>query len=127
MTYLEKENLILNKLCETNYALFDNDKNDALKYITTQLLTITDYRNTSIKTNISSSLRNNSDTKSDKNVSDTNYNAFQKAIYSIESLNKICQKLGIELFMDIDTNDTSAVEKAINDFTTELFSKGINK
>lgn len=126
MTYAEKQDAILKRLGETNYEVFDNDKKEAMDFVSYGLTTIADYATVAAKTSIIISLskeRNNADTAK-KAIEDKN-RAYKQAVANINMLNKICKDLGIELFMDINTKNETEILDAINDYITEMYKKGI--
>ncbi len=127
MTYAEKQEKLLQRLDETNYEVFDNDKKEAMDFIGYSLLTIAEYATVAAKTSINLSInKERNDTDAETKALETKNRAYKQAVANINMLNKISKNLGLEPFMDINTNNEADVINAINDYTIELYKKGIS-
>lgn len=116
MSYLEKERLILDRLRETDYAIFGGSKDDALSFVANSLLSIIEYQNTVVRTNILETTHNNDDTKKDRE------RALKQATDGIDSLNILCRELGLKPFMSTTLINMRGFRTTISDYTSELFA-----
>lgn len=116
MNYLEKERLILDKLRETDYAIFGGSKDDALSFVSNSLLAIIEYQNTIVRTNIIKA------TYDDGNAKKDNERAFKQATDGIDALNILCRELGLKPFMSTTLINMRGFRTTISDYTSELFA-----
>ena len=123
MNFVEKQNLILQKLQDTNYEAFAGNSDQATMFITSSLLSILDYSNAAIETNMVNAVKNEND---DDAIKDNEKLLIQASHY-INMLNMLCERLGIEKFMNIDIHNKQSVIDEIKKYTTELYNLGINK
>lgn len=130
MTFLEKQNAIIQKLHDTNYELFDGDKDEALDTLETELTAFPEYANVVIREQIMVPIwRERCEPEEFRenvqNMDTRRRDAHDNAITSVNVLNRISSKLGLEPFADIDTNDRHAVAEMVGQYTNELYNNGI--
>lgn len=130
MTYLEKEQRLIQRLNETNYEQFD-DKNDALTFLEQQLTAFSDYANVIIREQVMMPIwkaKYDGQELRDQiqNIDTTRRRMHDGAIASVNILNRLSNNLGLEPFVDIDTNDRHEVAKFIGEFIGETYNIGIN-
>lgn len=127
MSYIEKEYAILERLKETNYQIFECDKNKAMDFLEEQFGNLVTYLTFVVESRIvlSTAIAKTEGDNSQENKNSENQSIHDNATNSIRNLNDICEKLGLELFADIDTNDHLAVSAFIGEYLDELYRKGI--
>lgn len=121
MDYLEKENLILKRLRETDYALFGGSKEDALAFVANNLLTISDYQNIAVRSNILKTTHGEYTDFFDE-ANRAREDAFEAAAKSVDELNELCHELGLKPFMSTNIINIIGFKATISDYTAELFS-----
>lgn len=132
MTFLEKENQLIQKLKETNYDMFDGDSDAALDFVGDKLEKFPNYANIVIRQQIMLPIwkvRYEGEEFRDK-VKDIDVSrryAHESAISSVTILNRFSKKLGLEPFADIDTTDRYAVADFIGQYIGEVYNQGIGK
>lgn len=129
MTFLEKQNNLIQKLHDTNYELFDGDKDEALDTIESELTTFPEYANIVIREQIMMPIwRERCDPEefreNVKNIDTRRRDAHENAITGVNVLNRLSAKLGLEPFADIDTTDRHAVANMVGKYTNELYNNG---
>lgn len=132
MTYIEKEKNLLQKLHETNYQMFDGDKQEALDFIADQLEKFPNYANIVIREQIMTpiwyqkfegqELRDHI-----QNMDQQRRSTHETAISAVIILNRISTQLDLDKFADIDTTDRYKVADFIGEYTDELYNNGIGK
>lgn len=132
MTFLEKQNAIIQKLHNTNYELFDGDKDEALDTIETELTAFPEYANVVIREQIMMPIWRERCEPEEfrenvKNIDTRRRDAHDGAITAVNVLNRISAKLELEPFADIDTNDRHAVAEMVGKYTNELYNNGIGE
>lgn len=130
MTYLEKEQRLIQRLNETNYDQFD-DKNDALTFLEQQLTAFSDYANIVIKEQIMIPIwKRNLDIQDyqakTQDIETKRQTFHNDAISAVNILNRVSANLGLEPFSTVDTNDRHEVAKFIGEFISETYNIGIN-
>lgn len=130
MSYLEKEQNIIKKLQETNYEMFDGDKDEALDFVGSHLEKFPNYVNIVIREQIMTPiwkqrfdgeiLRNHI-----QDIDQQRKIAHDSAISSINILNRLSKNLGLEPFADIDTTDRHTVANFVGQYVNELYNNGI--
>lgn len=115
MGYLEKENLILERLRETEYAIFGGSKDDALSFMANSLLAISEYQNITIRGNILKTTHGADTTNKAKE------RAFKRAAESVDSLNVLCRELGLKPFMSTSRINALGFKTTVGEYTSELF------
>lgn len=127
---LDMEKALINKLNETNYELFEGDRNEALDFISDRIGAFVKYANVVIQQQIMQPVwakRYEGQEYRDKvKEHDTKRKiAHDYAISSIDVLNRISKGMGIGKFADVDTSDRHAVAAFIGNFMNEIYNKGI--
>lgn len=128
MGYLDKQDALLQKLHDTNYELFDGDKEEALSFVGDQLMTIPDYANVVIKEQImlpiwrqrceGAEYRENV-----QKIDAQRRNAHDRAINCMNILNRMNKGLGLEPFFDVDTTDRYAVADTVGKYVCEVYNE----
>lgn len=131
MTYLQKEEQIIKKLAETNYAAVEGNKKVAFDFISGSLSSFPDYAQTVIGQETQMRMLNvmySGEEFRDRTqtLDQTRRNAHNNAIGSINALNRFCKNLGLEPFADINTNDRHAVAEFVGDYVNEVYREGIS-
>lgn len=132
MTFLEKEQNLIKRLQETDYALFDNNKDECLTTIGNSLESFPNYANIVIKEQVMLPIwqfRLEGQEYRDKisGIDKDRKMAHDSAISNLSLLNNISDKLGLEPFAEVDTKDRYAVADFIGQYVNELYNKGIGK
>lgn len=129
-TIIEREKALLKKLHDTNYEFFDNDKEDALRFIEDKLSSFVKYSNIVIKEQIMTPIWRDRLEGQDYRDAITNIDRQRRithdsCIGSVNQLNRMSAALGLEPFADIDTSDRYQVAEFIGQFVNEVYNKGI--
>lgn len=132
MTYIEKEKAIIDKLKETDFALFDGDEEEAYDTVSQSLDSFTNYANSVIRQQtmlpIYYARYDGEDLRERVSNLDTRRRyAHDNAIGNLNMLNRISDKLGLEPFADIDTEDRYKVADFIGKFVSETYNNGIGQ
>lgn len=127
MNVIDKINQIFESLQNTDYAIFDGDKDIAHTLITENVLNIIECRNIIVKNALCSNIHEHIDESANRKNEQIVKYTIENAASSIDDLNKICKKLNIDAFADIDTKDLKTVSSYINDIAATLYNFGINK
>lgn len=132
MGLIDKQNELLRKLHDTNYELFDGDKDEALDFVSDQLTAFPDYANVVIREQVMMPIWQNTCEGSEfrenvQRIDAQRRNAHDCAISSIDILNRVNSQLGLEPFCDIDTNDRHAVADTVGKYVSELYGDGSGK
>lgn len=130
MGFLNKQNELLQKLHDTDYELFDGDKEEALSFVEEKLTAFPDYANIVIREQImlpiwqnrceGQELRENI-----QNIDAQRRNAHDCAINSMNILNRLNDNLGLDPFFNVDTTDRHAVADAVGKYVCEVYNDGI--
>lgn len=118
MTALEKQQAICDRLRETDYAAFDGDRETALREVINGFSSI-------IKYVIGTALAKEkmfveqAGMNTAENAEREEQAEYQKLTDSINMLNDLSKKLGLEPFADIDTSDPHAVRRFAGEYTME--------
>ncbi len=120
MTFADKQKRILDKLCETNYSSFDGNKEKALDFVETHMLTIFGFTPDMTRLYIRETVR-------DIDLTAAKNENISKAVISINALNDLCRDLGLEPFVDADTTNAEATSRLIGKMASQIFNAGINK
>lgn len=129
MGYLEKENAIIRKLQDTKYELFDGDRDDALQFLDQQLGHFPEYANAVITQQQQLPIiyaRYEGEDLRDRveSLDRRRRNIHECAISSVNVLNRLSSRLGLEPFADVDTSDRHAVANMVGDYIGELYRTG---
>ena len=131
MSYIDKEKAIIAKLKSTDFEMFDGDAEDAYESIGTALDSFTNYANTVIHQQHMLPIyyaRFEGQDLRDKIMSDDSRRkiAHDNAIAYVGFMNRLSDRLGLEPFADVDTNDRHEVARFIGDFVNETYNNGIS-
>lgn len=132
MNYIDKERNIIKKLKETNYAMFDGNKDEALDFIGEQLNAFPNYANTVINQQILTPIiyaREEGENLRDKiqDLDNKRRLAHESAINSVNILNRLSKNLGLEPFADIDTTDRYIVADFVGQYVSQIYQSGQGK
>ena len=132
MGLIDKQNELLRKLHDTNYELFDGDKDEALDFVNDQLMTFPDYANVVIREQVMIPIWNHTCEPEElrENVQSLDFtrrNTHECAISSINILNRVSNQLGLEPFSDVDTEDRYAVADMVGQYVSEMYGDGTGK
>ena len=130
MSFLKRQNRLLSALKDSDYALFDGDRDEALDTISSALESFPDYANIVIKEQIMLPIwrERYEGTEYREKVQEIDSNrrsCHDSAIASISMLNRISEMLHIEPFAAVDTNDRHAVADVVGRYVNELYNNGI--
>ncbi|MCM1497512.1 MAG: hypothetical protein NC124_03505 [Clostridium sp.] len=117
MTYIEKQNQILERLKETDYAIFNHRKNKALDTVAGHFLALAGYADAKTKALIQSMIKDSESAEGTEGQPDT----YADTVDSIRALNKIAEQLNLPPFADIDLQNQSQVERCIGGYAKELY------
>lgn len=132
MGYIDKQNELLQKLHDTDYDLFDGDKEEALSFVEEQLTALPDYANIVIKEQIMLPIwqqryEGEEYRENVQKIDMQRRNTHDCAINSMNILNRINSNLGLDPFFDVDTNDRHAVANAVGKYICEVYNDGIGE
>ena len=132
--YLEKEVAMIQEMERTNYANVGGEgkKDDVLSFMGMQFDNFISYANTVITQQVMTPIwkaRYDGEEFRSKisDIDRTRRMEHDAAIGGVNILNRMCEKLGLEPFADIDTNDRYAVADFIGTYVNEVYNKGIGK
>ncbi len=120
MTALEKQQALCDRLRETDYAPFNGDKETALREVFNGFSSIIEYviGTALAKEKMIVEQAAGRDT-SGESADPEEKAAYQKLTDSINMLNDLSKKLGLEPFADIDTSDPDSVRRFAGEYTME--------
>ena len=129
--YIEKINLLINTLVESDYALFDGDKDDALEFIEGLLTTFPDYCNIVVRMQALIpvwKIRCEADEFRTRftEIDTRRKHCHDACISAVDVLNRLFAQLSLGSFCDIDTSDRHVVANMVGDFVIELYRVGTN-
>lgn len=129
---IERETALLAKLKETNYKMFDGNRDEALDFVISGMESMVKYANIVIEEQIRLPIfRMHLDGQelrdATTNLDSRRRSIHEAAIASVSSLNRCCDRLGIARIADIDTTDRHAVADFIGQFVNETYNAGIGK
>ena len=132
MNYIEKEKTMIAKLKESNYELFDGDKTGALDFIGDKLDAFPKYANIVINQQITTPLIYNhyeGEELRDKiqDLDSKRHWAHERAIDSLNKLNRLSTNLGLEPFADVDTSDRYKVADFVGQYVSQVYDLGQGK
>lgn len=111
MAFSDKEERLLKRLKEVEESVLDDDRQSIMRSVGVHFENVFQYMQ------VLTSLRE----------IEGHQEKCERAVSSLESLNKLSEKLGIEPFADIDMNDQRAVSDFIFHTMMEDFWKGIGE
>lgn len=131
MSFLEKETKLLETIRQTNYEVWDGDKNEALDDLERLFKAFPEYANIVISIQQRTpmlSLRYDGEELREITMNlDTNRRiCHDAAIASISGLNRICEMHELPKYADINTNDRQEVARFVGKYVAELYDVGIN-
>jgi hypothetical protein len=123
---VERTQAIVDRLKETDYELFDNDKDEALDFVESRLEAFLKYADMVIREQIMrpvSKAAYEGQEYRDKvqDYDESRHCAHENAIAAIDALNRISERLGLEPFADVDTKDRYAVAAYIGQVVSEMY------
>ena len=129
MSYLKRENAILSKLKETDYAMFDGDADEAVEFLSSRFASFINYANIVIeqqyRTPLICARYEGEDLCYKIETMDAKRRIrHESAIASVNILNRLSGNLGLEPFADIDTKDRHKVADMVGDYIGELYRTG---
>ena len=129
MNYTEKIQKLCDRLEETNFALFDGDRKDALNTIETAVMSVPKYANIVIQEQIMTKLWRSMCEPEDYRANYQNIDMTRKIYHDstmaqMGMLNRFSKQLDLPPFMDVDTNDRYAVAEEIGAFISEVYYEG---
>lgn len=132
ITYIEKEKKIIQKLKNTNYELFDGDKDDALDFISDKLDAFPNYANIVINQQIVTPIiyeRYEGQEIRDRieDLDKKRRSAHEQAIDGLNILNKLSNNLGLEPFAKVDTSDRYKVADFVGEYVSQVYALGQGK
>ena len=130
MGYMDKQNELLLKLRETNYEVFDGDKDEALDFVGDSLTAFPNYANVVIREQIMTPIWRDRCEPEDfrenvERIDRQRRDAHDCAIDSINMLNRLNDRLGLEPMFDVDTTDRHAVAECVGKYVNEVYNDGI--
>lgn len=130
--FIDKEKQLLEKLRQTNYEMFDGNREEALDFVSQRLTAFPNYANVVIREQILTPIwRLNMEGQQLRDqimgMDQRRRSSHDNAIASLNGLNRMCKRLGIGRFADIDTSDRHAVADFVGDYVNELYNSGIGK
>jgi hypothetical protein len=130
--YIEHEKALIRKMQEDNFSMFDGDRDEALDYMSTNLSRFTDYANVIIREQYLMPLWSATLSTEDCNNNRMNIDRERRlkhdcAIDSVNALNRLSEKYGLQPFADIDTTHREEVADFCGAFVNQVYNKGIGK
>lgn len=128
--FIDKEKQLLEKLRQTNYEMFDRNKEEALDFVSQRLTAFPNYANVVIREQILTpiwrvNLGGQELRDQIMSMDQRRHSSHENAIASLNGLNRMCESLGMGRFADIDTDDRHAVADFVGDYVNELYNNGI--
>lgn len=132
MDFLQKQEGILKRLKETDYKLFDGDKEDAMDFLGERLEAFPKYANVVVREQIMLPIWRNRFEGQDlrdkiMDIDKSRKIAHDNAISSVNILNRTCRALDLPPFVDIDTSDRYAVADFVGEYVSQVYNHGIGK
>lgn len=129
MSYLEKEIEILQTLKSRNYDAFHGNKDRALDFVSKKIRSFPEYMDVVIRQQTMMPIWR---LKYDgpefrercQDIDNSRRLTHDNAIASINGLNRLCDKLGLEPFSTVDTKDRYAVADMIAGYVNEVYQAG---
>lgn len=119
MTALEKQQAICDKLRETDYAPFNGDKETALREVFNGFSSIIRYVIGTALAKEKMIAEQAAGVDTAENADREEQAAYRELTDSVNMLNDLSKKLGLEPFADIDTSDPAAVRRFAGEYTME--------
>lgn len=130
LDYLEKEQRIIQKLHDTNYALFDGDKDDAFDTLDSAFRAFPDYVNIVVQEQTMmpiwrARLEPEEFREHVTEIDRRRKNTHDVAIDSVNMMNRFSKALGLEPFAEVNTNDRHAVAEFVGQYVNQVYNHGI--
>lgn len=127
---MDKVGKIMQKMAETNYDMFEGDKDEAMEFLADKLEAFPRYANVVIRQQIMMPIwqqRFEGQEFRDKvqEIDATRRFAHESAISTCNILNRMSKSFGLEPFADIDTGDRHAVAEFVGKSVNEVYNDGI--
>ena len=119
MTALEKQQAICDRLKETDYAAFGGDKEAALREVFNGFSSIIKYVVGTALAKEKLIVEKATGADSVENADPEEQAAYRELTDSINRLNELSKKLGLEPFADIDMADPDSVRRFAGEYTME--------
>ncbi|MDE7229403.1 MAG: hypothetical protein K2N56_02880 [Oscillospiraceae bacterium] len=119
MTALEKQQAICDRLKETDYAAFGGDKETALKEVFNGFSSIIRYVVGTALAKEKMIVEKAAGVDAAENADREEQAAYRELTDSINMLNDLSKKLGLEPFADIDASDPDSVRRFAGEYTME--------
>lgn len=121
---------IIDELNATDYELFDGSKDDAMDFLSRQLIAFPKYANIVIKEQIMTPIWRNRCEGQDlrdriQDMDSKRRICHENAISATNILNRLSKNLNLPAFADIDTADRHAVAEFVGGFVNEMYNNGI--
>lgn len=131
MKAVDKIQKIIDKLEETNYDIFDGDREEAYDLMADSLNSMPNYVNSVVNEQIMMpiiSARYDGQDYRDAvmKLDSTRRMCHDNAIIGINMMNRLCENLNLEPFAEVDTTDRHAVADFVGKTVNELYNQGIN-
>lgn len=129
-SFMEKESALLRRLKETDYAMFDGNKDEALDTVGSSLMSMPDYVNTVVRMQVMQPIwaqRCEQDEYMDnvQRIDRQRKHAHDAVIANVNILNRMSAGLGLQPFADVDTADRHAVADLAGRYVNEIYNGGI--
>ena len=130
MTYLQKQKEMLERLDAQNWAMFDGNKDEGLDFMGSAMSSFPNYVNSVVSIEISGPIQRMrlepEDYRNAMQQMDRNRRiCHNRAIDSVNQLNRMAKALGMEPFAEVDTTDRNAVADFAGRFVNEVYNHGI--
>lgn len=131
LTFQDKTSAILRRLKETNYDMFDGDKDEAMDTIGSSLMSMPDYVNTVVRMEVMQPIWRQRCSQEEyvdnvQRVDRQRKHAHDAVIANVNILNRMSANLGLQPFADIDTSDRHAVANLAGEYVNEIYNNGIS-
>lgn len=121
---------IIDELNATDYELFEGDKNEAMDFLSLQLMAFPKYANIVIKEQIMTPIWRNRYEGQDfrdrvQDIDSKRRICHENAISATNVLNRLSKNLNLPAFADVDVTDRHAVAEFVGGFVNEVYNNGI--
>ena len=125
-----KINALIGKLRESDYDLFDGNKDEAMDFLESKLTAFPHYANVVIQEQIMQPIwraRYDGQQLQDKvmEIDQKRRIKHESAIAAVSILNRVSKSFGLEPFADIDVTDRHQVAEFTGAFISEMYNNGI--
>lgn len=129
-TYLDKEKELIRAIVQSNGGPMFDSKEEAIDFVAKTMSAFPEYVNTVVNYQVKVPLiyaRYEGAELQDRvmEIDRQRRNAHEAAIASVNILNRVCDKFGLEPFADVDTSDRTKVADFCGRFVNETYNKAI--